>query len=120
MIDKHLTQKMEKLNALAGPRGKNAVPRDRLKTPKSKKIAFAGNRPFGGAFYLCHRRDPPPVQAAGDTIPKGLHSSEWRPFFGRDVPLLLAFHQKREPAWKAIGVLTASRVERAVYVMGFS
>jgi len=36
----------------------------------SKKVDLVGNRSSVRPFLLRHRRDPPPVQAVGDTIPK--------------------------------------------------
>jgi hypothetical protein len=46
-----------------------------------KKFIGLGTPAHGGHFVNVTAETPPPVQAAGDTIPKGLRSTERRPFF---------------------------------------
>lgn len=64
-------------------RSKTSIPRkfDPVRSEKAKNFVRPGNPFFTRALCHYHRRDPPPVQAVGDTIPKGLYSVEWRPFF---------------------------------------
>jgi hypothetical protein len=49
---------------------------------KNRNFLQAVGTPFRPAHYrYVTAETPPPVQAAGDTIPKGLRSNERRPFF---------------------------------------
>src|SRR5688500_1181367 len=46
-----------------------------------KNLHARGTQLRAAHFVSVTAETPPPVQAAGDTIPKGLRSSERRPFF---------------------------------------